>query len=482
MRKLWRTGAVLVLAVAALGAAGCVSEPASVVTVPGLFPAFSRDITDYVDRCDPSTPVRVDVSATEGTTVSVDGSAPQGGQFTASVAQQVGRRFVITVTKDGITTSHSVRCLPPDFPTFEVTRTGTPQAEFYATLPFAFPNPGAYPVILDDHGVPIWWGTKTNGLYATVLPDGNPAWVANDLFEEHTFNGAPVRTYGSVGQLTDFHELAFLANGNHVLASDTPRPHVDLRSWGGPSDATILDHVIQEIDPNGQVVWSWDTADHISVDQTMPFFRSAELADPGGPFSDFYDAYHLNAITPDGDGYVVSFRHLDALFKINRTTGAIEWKLGGTLRTESLAYVGDPVADQGGAFGGQHDVRVLSDGTLTLFDNGTDRNRPPRALAYRIDLSQRRAILLSQITDPEVGYSNCCGANRILAPRGDVVITWGGNVDPAPDFTETTPSGQRVIAVRFPGANLYRVTPIPFNTLARETLRQGMDVRYGVQP
>jgi hypothetical protein len=61
-------------------------------------------------------------------------------------------------------------------------------------------------------------------------------------------------------------------------------------------------------------------------------------------------------------------------------TGAINWKLGGTPVAKSLRFVGDPYAD----FSGQHFARIIPNGTLTIFDNGTFVGRPPRAANYQI--------------------------------------------------------------------------------------------------
>ena len=111
--------------------------------------------------------------------------------------------------------------------------------------------------------------------------------------------------------------------------------------------------------PTGQLVWDWKTQDHISLAETGRWWpRAIDLG---------YDLVHWNAIQPVGSGSVLaSFRHLDAIYKINKSTGAIVWKLGGTSRPESLTVVGDPLAN---TFGGQHDVRLLPDGTVTVFDN-----------------------------------------------------------------------------------------------------------------
>src|SRR5205823_12065111 len=105
---------------------------------------------------------------------------------------------------------------------------------------------------------------------------------------------------------------------------------------------------------------------------------------PDAPTRGAWDNVHINSVSVDGDGVVFSARQLDAIYRIERATGAIDWKLGGTRTSRSLRVVGDP----GGGpttFGGQHDVQVLPDGTITVYDNGSKLSRAPRAVRYRID-------------------------------------------------------------------------------------------------
>jgi hypothetical protein len=42
---------------------------------------------------------------------------------------------------------------------------------------------------------------------------------------------------------------------------------------------------------------------------------------------------------------LLSFRHLDAVYKIDRRTGEVVWKLGGTQTPESLELIDDPRGD-----------------------------------------------------------------------------------------------------------------------------------------
>ncbi len=52
----------------------------------------------------------------------------------------------------------------------------------------------------------------------------------------------------------------------------------------------------------------------------------------------------MNSVEPDGDGFIVSFRHMIAVYRIDKATGKVTWKLGGTTRAESLTMIGDTLA------------------------------------------------------------------------------------------------------------------------------------------
>jgi hypothetical protein len=168
---------------------------------------------------------------------------------------------------------------------------------------------------------------------------------------------------------------------------------------------------------------------------------------------------------------IVSLRHTDAVYRIRKDTGAVDWKLGGTATAQSLTPLHDPHADQ--PFGGQHDVRRLPDGTLTVHDNRTIESGSPRAVRYRIDTTARTATLIEQVIDPDPHLSFCCGGARKL-PDGDWVISWGGT----PYVTELTSTGQRVFRMTFPNFQSYRANPILPGRLSRAALRAGMEAMH----
>src|SRR6266511_150679 len=485
------------VAVLALVAAACATTkeppppppaPGWIATNPTLFPAFTTDIPDYVIKCDKSAPVHISVDAPPDTTVSVNGLPFQGGQFGTEVTRDVGQSFTIVVQAPSGTTTHFVRCLPSDFPDWTAQRTGDTQAAWYVmSTPQTGPTPN-YPVIFDHDGVPVWWSAPLGNSFTTVLPNNDVAWTLNTGAgaEEHALDGHLVRTVKSLipGSGTDIHDLLLLPNGNYVLVGNISVP-ADLTSCGGSATGSLLDHVIQEIQPGQKgahdvVVWSWDTMAHIPVSESDPQWQSACATG---------DAYHWNSIEPTSDGFILSFRHLDAIYRIKKDLGqlddgTIEWKLGGSARPESLTVQQDPVFDTpvSSHFGGQHDARLLDDGTVTLHDNGSNLGRPPRAVRYQIDTSSKTATLIEQLSDPLMPSSNCCGDARKLLPGGNWVMGWGGSGGDNRVVTEMTADGSRVFLLQFPNGVLYRGTPVPFGQLQRDDLHAGMDAQFGTPP
>ena len=92
----------------------------------------------------------------------------------------------------------------------------------------------------------------------------------------------------------------------------------------------------------------------------------------------------------------------------------IDWRLGDEHRAESLTVVGDPPTAVN-PFGGQHDARVVSDGSLAVHDHGSQRGRP-RAVRIAIDQA-KTAALLEDVRDPGAPSSSCCGSARF--PSGN---------------------------------------------------------------
>jgi hypothetical protein len=447
------------------------------VTVqPALTPNFQLSIHDYVIDCNPSPSVEFTAQIGDGLEVFVNGVQVAGvGQTArATVPLVAGQRFTFAFAGSNAAPEYSVRCLPTGFPPISTSVAGVSQAQWYVFSPSVEGTQAPYYVIVaDTNGTPVWWMAQADGgtpIDAKIIGQNTIAWTTGDgNFSFRSLNGD---VKDVLGPDLDLHELQLTPAGTYLAIRDVPRvcppDCADMSPWGGNSQAAVIDAEILELDSLGNVLWMWRTRDHITLSETgtRPWFPGVGN-----------DIIHMNAVEPDGEGALLfSARHLDAIYHITKSTGAIDWKLGGLPRAESLTVIGDTRPTAIGATGqvlsGQHDVRLLADRTVTLHDNGTAANRPPYAMRYAIDEIERTAEVVEAVQDPRAAYSACCGSARRL-PGGNWVVQWGGN----PYMTELDPSGNPVVTISY---NLgvtfsYRAVPILYGVVRAGQLRQGMD-------
>jgi hypothetical protein len=476
----------------------------NITTTPALDPAFNPALLDYTIACGSSSHIVIQATVPPSQTLSVNGGPAVSGDVNQSVPLQVDQAFTFTLTTASGASTYDVRCTPADFPTWTAQRTGTPQTQWITLTPPLSPylGGGLYAVIANSWGVPVWWMRAPAGSSldnASVLPNGEVAWwipsgATNDqtgdgqvgYYNVSTLAGASTTVTAAsdgLGEMgANLHDFELLSNGNYLLIATVPRTGVNLTSCGvNNTNATVIDAIIQEVTPGGSLVWSWNTANHIGLCET-DYAAGGNLTGAlattwnGSPA---YDIIHMNSIQLVDDGsclatqscnIVFSARYLDAVYSLNMATGAINWKLGGTPVAKSLRFVGDPSAN----FSGQHFARILPNGTLTIFDNGTFVGRPPRAANYQISTATMTATLLSEVTDPSVSSSGCCGSASLL-PGGDWLISWGANSL----VTELTPSGNPVLTITFPSGSTYRAYPVAdSNLINRGTLIAGMNAQF----
>ncbi|HKP92064.1 MAG TPA: aryl-sulfate sulfotransferase [Thermoleophilaceae bacterium] len=465
---------------AALGAPAGAAASVEIEADPGLHPHFSRAVSDYVARCPRSGTLVLSVRATGGDRVAVGDREAKGGEFVETVERRPGEAVTVRVESSSGSGAHHVRCLPRDFPRWDSSRPLPPQAHGYVVTPNGRDTKG-YVAILDPRGTPVWWRRSSSyGPWdAKILPGDHIAWTHykggpfGQLeaygYEERRLSGRRVRRIRTDATPTDTHDLQRLPNGHYLALTYVARDGVDLRRYGGDRESRVYDGELQELTPGGRVVWRWSSRGRIRTSETLWWDVLNGAQRHKEPDERFWDLVHINSVEPAGGDLIVSFRHVEAIYKIDRATGRILWKLGGTRRPESLDVVGDPLGDS--PFGGQHDVRLWKDGTLTVFDNQSGNDRAPRAVRYRIDERARTATLLEQIHPPRSLESGFAGSARKL-DGGDWVVYWGGT----PLFTEQRPgSGRQVLALTLHRGHWgYRVVPLP-ESISIGSLRRAMD-------
>ncbi|MCC8045081.1 MAG: aryl-sulfate sulfotransferase [Clostridiales bacterium] len=199
---------------------------------------------------------------------------------------------------------------------------------------------------------------------------------------EFDLSGKYYREYAIPGG--EHHDFQELSNGNLLVASNSP----DLSS--------IEDYIVEIDRETGEVVWELDMRDILGDTDDG---ASASILTDGAEDNDWL---HNNSLWYDeeNDLLLVSARHKDAIIAVHKTEKTLAWILGDPDGWESIdeSYFFTPVGDDFEWFYAEHQVTMLDNGDIMLFDNGTAKvkyddndNRVTgndvysRAVIYRID-------------------------------------------------------------------------------------------------
>jgi Arylsulfotransferase (ASST) len=319
------------------------------------------------------------------------------------------------------------------------------------------------PLIVDETGQPVWF-------HPLPLESGKAA----HNFRVQTYEGKPVLTwwegvyadgYGQGeyvimgpeyeeitrvqagnGLSGDLHEFLITDRGTALISAYNGVP-TDLSPYGGPVDGTLLEGVVQEVHiESGAVLFEWHSSDHVTIDESY-------LPNTAG----IWDYFHLNSIDDVDDGTVViSARHTSTIYKLDRTTGDIVWRLGGK---KSDFAMGD-----GTAFAYQHDARDHGNGVVSVFDDGSYSaesaiETASRAIVLQLDTGAMTASLARAEANPEGALSYAMGNTQLL-DDGGMFVGWGTT----PECSEYAADGTlRFDATLAGGAISYRAFRLPWS-------------------
>jgi len=446
-------------------------------TTPGLDRSPLPGQPDHTVHCPAGGgPIRIAALAAPGATVSI-GGGPAAASVDVTRTMAVDSLVTVDTTGPAGTERAFLRCLPPDFPRLAAAG-ASPTPGWYRATSL---TPSAFAFILDEYGVPVWYKRMSYpgvGLFAdgaglvwrAWTGGGFPTEAAQLGMERRALDGSLVGTITLPGEAVDWHEFVRLPNGNAVVVvySREPLPpgtYRDCRDSGGaPREAeVIVNGDIVEVDPAGVEVWRWRSDEHVNdSENTYPLCFDL---DPGPPEVWGLDLLHINAVDvfPDGD-LLVTARHFDALMRVDRTTGNVEWKLGGTPPMEGidLAIVDDPLLGPMAP----HDGRVLPNGNVTIHDN---RLRSPQPVSRAVEYSIQPTTATMVWTYPATFLSGTLGSVRRLGD-GSTVIGWGTGTSPW--FEQVLADGTKALTISVPGGlNIYRAEPSPAADFSRATLR-----------
>lgn len=275
-------------------------------------------------------------------------------------------------------------------------------------------------------GKPVltWWeGKVTNGTGA------GEAVVADLNFNEITRIGE------LDGLRPDLHELNLTDRGTALITAYHPVP-ADLRSVGGPKDGYLMGAVAMEVDvATKKLLHRWESVDHVKLDETYQ-----ELPKGQGTKEVPFDYFHINSIslTPDGE-LLISSRDMWALYKVNRTSGDVIWRLNGKKSDFQMG--------EGARFYWQHHSRYHGATTISLFDDGAAPAEEPqsRGIVLHVDEDKMTVTLEKSFVHPLRILTPHQGSIQLM-PDGGAWIGWGAQ----PYFSRFSSDGELVVDGRLP--------------------------------
>ncbi len=211
------------------------------------------------------------------------------------------------------------------------------------------------------------------------------------------------------GGYVENHDFMMLGENHYVLlgAVDENIYMPDINEF-----ARVKAAYIQEV-KDGNVIFEWNSTEY-------PEFFSSSITgnDYTNTTPNYYaaDYMHMNSIfiDPSDDNFIISFRNLDSVVKIDRVSGEIIWILGGINDDFGLA--------ENQLFSLQHHARITSEGTLLLFDNGVD-SQLSRILEFGLNEDTMSLNSFSEFVD--VSKNSFATGSVTKTNLGTYVIGWG---------------------------------------------------------
>ena len=275
-------------------------------------------------------------------------------------------------------------------------------------------NRGFHATLIDMEGrVCHRWHSDEGIGYAYLLPNGHLLLRTNPPEDA----GGAEKIGGSSGALLELdwesnvvwehhdplihHDYERLANGNTlVLLFHLLSPELTAQIRGGrfsdDDPEQMFGDKIQEITPDGTVVFEWRSWEHLSVEEDIIC-----------PLEDRAEWTHGNSlnVTPGGD-LIVSYRRTSVVGIVDKASGDFKWKWGP------------------GEIDHQHHPTWLDNGRILIFDNGFHRPRSCYSRVIEVDPGTNE-IAWEYRGNPELSFFSQAVSSSERQPNGNTLICEG---------------------------------------------------------
>lgn len=227
------------------------------------------------------------------------------------------------------------------------------------------------------------------------------------------------------------HDYKALPGGERIVLSPMPARIENLSMYkiqgvNVSENCVVNTEGIKIYNRKNQLVFSWNPLDHMSVHE-MYFDRYDTIIQHEPNLASInFSRINSVAVDPADGNLLISLRRSDVCIKVNRTTGKIEWRLGGK---KSDFYLPDSIA-----FYLQHDFKKIESGPyagcFSVFNNGNANYPSSEGLIYKLDEEQMMVRLVARIKTAKEVNSKGQGNFEVYSDS-TMLINFGNN-----DFNE----------------------------------------------
>lgn len=342
--------------------------------------------------------------------------------------------------------TYFINTLPNDFPQYNFIGESPYEGEYYLTIqgsPF-------YLLKLNKKGDVVYYKRSENNMFSDFKKhtiDGEVRYSYHEVTNKYP-STSEAYTLGDIvildekyneidrinfignnevreGYSVENHDFLMIDDGHYIISTYLPMivNNIPNSVKSLSSSTKVLATVLQEI-KDGEVVFQWNSTNYPEL---------YELSVAGNKFdsmsSTWNDYIHFNAVIvdPKDNNLICSFRHLDALLKIDRNSGEIIWILGGKGDQFNL--------NEDQKFSHQHHPTLLDENRILLYDNGNAKNLT-RILELTFDDETKKVTDFKEFS-VDGRFSVFMGSVQKLDDENDVyLIGWGGAQSDTALFTE----------------------------------------------
>jgi len=253
----------------------------------------------------------------------------------------------------------------------------------------------------------------------------------------------------NLNRMIDWHDVLRLANGHYLLLLfDAQVMDLSKIVDGGSETDNVIGNLLVETDRTGTIYWEWNSFDHFEITDIVDYYDLS---------MNIIDHTHINSLQETSDGNIlISIRNFDEVAKINKSSGEIMWRLGGSeSKNNQYTFINDTRNGFTG-FSHQHSAQILPNGNLLLLDNGwLNPLQQTRAVEYQLDHTNKTATKVWEYFHPNGVFAGTMGSVEVL-PNGNRFINFGRKY-----ITEVRPDGTVAWELEyFDGNGLYHATRV----------------------